>query len=75
MAEIKTLLRASSVSNKDLTFAVGQTFSSDQQRSAKLKKKKKKKKDQEKMQFKMKDEAANELITSKQKKSVKRLIY
>ena len=41
MAEIKTLLRASSVSNKDLTFAVGQTFSSDQQRSAKLKKKKK----------------------------------
>ena len=29
------------MSNKDLTFAVGQTFSSDQQRSAKLKKKKK----------------------------------
>ena len=40
MAEIKTLLRASSVSNKDLTFAVGQTFSSDQQRSVKLKKNK-----------------------------------
>ena len=30
------------MSNKDLTFAVGQTFSSDQQRSVKLNKKKKK---------------------------------
>ena len=44
MTEIKPLLRSSSVSNKNLTFAVGQTFSSDQQRSVKLKKKKKKKK-------------------------------
>ena len=42
MTEIKPLLRSSSVSNKNLTFAVGQTFSSDQQRSVKLKKKKKK---------------------------------
>ena len=41
MTEIKPLLRASSVSNKDLTFAVDQTFSPDQQRSVKLKKKKK----------------------------------
>ena len=40
MAEIKTLLRASSVSNEDLTFTVGQTFFSDQQRSVKLKKNK-----------------------------------